>query len=243
MTNLLLWNCFRGPRKLSWNNGFNSTRKFSVFFNVWGLEIISRKSLLFLPRWNMIRVNVFCCLARDCNYCDVMKTYAMLISKADCIARDKILFSKFLDVSEVFETVMYAITSHKKQRVKYQREMLSHIAKTAILVKRSNYKVKLPAKKKNAQTVDTDNQTFNCDNADGHWFTNRQSKRYRRVKFENNVKRLRALFTHRRVFNIYLYKVPLHLFWILQITGRLKSFPWDALVYGSIMTFYLNLAK
>ena len=96
----------------------------------------------------MIRVNVFCCLARDCNYCDVMKTYAMLISKADCIARDKILFSKFLDVSEVFETVMYEITSHKKQRVKYQREMLSHIAKTAILVKRSNYKVKLPAKKK-----------------------------------------------------------------------------------------------
>ena len=78
----------------------------------------------------MIRVNVFCCLARDCNYCDVMKTYAMLISKADCIARDKILFSKFLDVSEVFETVMYAIISHKKQRAKYQTEMPSHIAKT-----------------------------------------------------------------------------------------------------------------
>ena len=147
MTNLFLWNCFRDPCKLLWNNGFNSTRKFSVFFKVWGLEIISRKSVLFLPRWNMIRVNVFCCLARDCNYCDVMKTCAMLISKADCIARDKILFSKLLDVSEVFETFMYAITSHKKQRAKYQRKMLSHIAKTAILVKRSNYKVNLPAKK------------------------------------------------------------------------------------------------
>ena len=58
------------------------------------------------------------------------------------------MFSKFLDVSEVFETVMYAIISHKKQRAKYQTEMPSHIAKTAILVKRSNYKVKLPAKKK-----------------------------------------------------------------------------------------------
>ena len=26
-------------------------------------------------------------------------------------------------------------------------------------------------------------------------------------------------------------------------TRRLKSFPWDALVYGSIMAFYLNLEK
>ena len=29
----------------------------------------------------------------------------------------------------------------------------------------------------------------------------------------------------------------------LQATRRLKSFPWDALVYGSIMAFYLNLEK
>ena len=57
------------------------------------------------------------------------------------------LFSKLLDVSEVFETFMYAITSYKRQRAKYQRGMLLHIGKTAILVKRSNYKVKLPAKK------------------------------------------------------------------------------------------------
>ena len=74
----------------------------------------------------MIRVNVFSCLARDCNYCDVMKTCAMLISKADCIARDKILFSKLLDVSEVSK--LFCTQSHliKKQRAKYQTEMLSH---------------------------------------------------------------------------------------------------------------------
>ena len=95
----------------------------------------------------MLLMNFFCCLARDCNYRD--EKLPMLISKANFIARDIILFSKLLDVSEVFETFMYAITSHKKQRAKYQREMLSHIAKTAILVKRSNYKVKLPAGKKN----------------------------------------------------------------------------------------------
>ena len=29
----------------------------------------------------------------------------------------------------------------------------------------------------------------------------------------------------------------------LLITRRLKSFPWDALVYGRIMAFYLNLEK
>ena len=38
--------------------------KFEAF------EIISGKSLLFLPRWNMIHVTFFFCLARDCNYCD-----------------------------------------------------------------------------------------------------------------------------------------------------------------------------
>ena len=32
-------------------------------------------------------------------------------------------------------------------------------------------------------------------------------------------------------------------FSVLYLTRRLKSFPWDALVYGSIMAFYLNLEK
>ena len=95
----------------------------------------------------------------------VMKSCAMLISKANCIARDIILFSKLLDVSEVFETFMYAITSHKKQRAKYQREMLSHIEKTTLSVKRSNYKVMLPAKK---NTLRLKTPIINCDNADGH---------------------------------------------------------------------------
>ena len=72
----------------------------------------------------------------------MMKTCAMLISKADCIARDKILFSKLLDVSEVFETLCTQSRLLKnKGKGKYQRKMLLHIAKTAILFKRSNYKV------------------------------------------------------------------------------------------------------
>ena len=28
-----------------------------------------------------------------------------------------------------------------------------------------------------------------------------------------------------------------------NVTRRPKSFPWDALVYGSIMAFYVNLEK
>ena len=113
--------------------------KFEAF------EIISGKSLLFLLRWNMIHVNFFCCLARDCNYRD--ENLHDVNFKSGLYCTRKTLFSKLLDVSEVFETFMYAITSHKKQRAKYQRKMLSHIAKTAILVRRSNYKVKLPAKR------------------------------------------------------------------------------------------------
>ena len=118
--------------------------KFEAF------EIISGKSLLFLLRWNMIHVNFFCCLARDCNYRD--ENLHDVNFKSGLYCTRKTLFSKLLDVSEVFETFMYAITSHKKQRAKYQRKMLSHIAKTAILVRRSNYKVKLPAKR-NALTL------------------------------------------------------------------------------------------
>ena len=30
---------------------------------------------------------------------------------------------------------------------------------------------------------------------------------------------------------------------VYEKTRRLKSFPWDALVHGSIMAFYLNLEK
>ena len=77
----------------------------------------------------MIHVNFFCYLARDCNYRD-----------------ENLRDVNFKSVSEVFETFMYAITSHKKQRAKYQREVLSHIAKTAILVKRSNYKASCQGK-------------------------------------------------------------------------------------------------
>ena len=63
---------------------------------------------------------------------------------------------------------MCTITSYKiKQRAQYQTEMLSCIAKNSNSNQEVKLQVKFPAKN-TPQTVDTDNQTFNHDNADGH---------------------------------------------------------------------------
>ena len=118
---------------------------------------------------------LFCCLARDCNYhdeklCDVNFKSAPYCTRQNIVFKALGRFGSFLKLYMYIqiETFMCAITSHKiKQRVKYQTEMLSHIAKTAILVKRSNYKLNFQ-QETHPQTVDTDNQTLNCDNADGH---------------------------------------------------------------------------
>ena len=51
------------------------------------------------------------------------------------------------------------------------------------------------------------------------------------------------LCLHTAAYLTFIYtSFVLHVFWILQMPRRLKSFPWDALVYGSIIALYLNLA-
>ena len=77
----------------------NFARSVSVKFEVF--EIISLKIGLLSFAMKHDTRELFCRLARDCNYRDE-KLRAMFISKADCIAWDKILFSKLLYVSEVF---------------------------------------------------------------------------------------------------------------------------------------------
>ena len=49
-------------------------------------------------------------------------------------------------------------------------------------------------------------------------------------------------FNHRqpRLFDSTHSTVPVKLQCLYAVTRRLKSFPWDALVYGSIMAFYLG---
>ena len=118
---------------------------------------------------------LFCCLARDCNYhdgklCDVNFKSTPYCTRQNIVFKALGRFGSFLKLYMYIqiETFMCAITSHKiKQRAKYQTEMLSRIAKTAILVKRSNYKLSFQ-QETHPQTVDTDNQILNCDNADGH---------------------------------------------------------------------------
>ena len=69
-------------------------------------------------------------------------------------------------------------------------------------------------KKRKTLTGDTDDQKFNCDNADGHSQAGNRGKklspswiRKTSRKKKSNEKRLETLFTHRRS-NIYLHKLP-----------------------------------
>ena len=57
------------------------------------------------------------------------------------------------------ETFTYAITSHKQRRAEYQTEMLSRMAK-------QQFSYKQCFQRNKTLTADTDDQKFNCDNAD-----------------------------------------------------------------------------
>ena len=109
----------------------------------------------------------------------------MLISKVDCFARDYILFSKFLEVSEVFQSfacefkskplrMQSRLTSDKQWGAKYQTEMLLRIAKQQFK-SRGHITFKVSSEK-NTLTEETDDQTFNCDNVNQHWQTGNLKK-------------------------------------------------------------------
>ena len=77
---------------------------------------------------------LFCCLARDCNYCDEKLCDVNFKSGLSCTRQNIVFkalgcFGSFLKLYMYIqiEAFMYAITSHKKQRAKYQTEMLSRI--------------------------------------------------------------------------------------------------------------------
>ena len=97
---------------------------------------------------------LICCLANDCNYrdeklCDVNFKSALYCTRQNIVFKALGHFGSFLNLYKYIqiETFMCAITSHKiKQRAKYQTEMLSRMAKTAILVNRSNYKLSFQQK-------------------------------------------------------------------------------------------------
>ena len=136
-------------------------------------------------------------------------------SKADCITRVSKLrrswrFLKFSEALHVYPNRFY-VRNQVSQKAKGEILNWDAIAnpKRAIQVQ-----AMFSTKKKKTLTGDTDDQKFNCDNADGHsqagnrkkklspswiWKTSRKNK--------SNEKRLETLFTHRRS-NIYLHKLP-----------------------------------
>ena len=133
-----LWICVHAlcpPWEISRDNGSNSTRKFAHSLKFEVFEIISLIGLVF-STMEHYTCELFCCLACDCNYRDEKLCDVNFTSRLFCTRQ--ILFSKLLDVLEVFWNFYVHNPSHKiKQRAKFQTEMLSRIAKTAILIKRS----------------------------------------------------------------------------------------------------------
>ena len=111
----------------------------------------------------------------------------ILISKADSIAPDKILFSKLLGVSEVF----WSFTCIFKSKLfctllrlaKYQTEMLLCIAKEQF---RSRGQIKSKVSSKKTPWLDTNDQKFNCNNADGHSQTG-NLKKNQQVEFKRQA--------------------------------------------------------
>ena len=142
---------------------------------------------------------------------------------------------------------MYAITSHKRRRAKYQTEMLSRIAK-------QQFRYKQCFQQNNTLTVDTNGQKFNCDNADGHSQTGNHKKKMsaswiRKTSRKNkgNEKRLKTLFTH-RWSNSYLHKLT----FIVDLTdshGLFKSSASElttsaiSMMQNTVRTFLLTFRR
>ena len=73
------------------------------------------------------------------------------------------------------------LCAQSRCRAKYQTEMQSHIAKLSNSGQKVKLQVEFPAKK-NTLTVDTDDRTFNCNNADGHSQTGNCKKLASRIQ-------------------------------------------------------------
>ena len=142
-------------------------------------------------------------VARDCNYRDEKFCN---VSKADSIARHYILLSKlrsswrFLKFSEalhVYSNRNFYVRNHVSQKAKGEISNWDAIANRETAMN-------IQVQANNTLTADTDDQKFNCDNADGQSQTG-----IRKTSRENKgyEKRLETLCMHHRS-NLYLHKLP-----------------------------------
>ena len=123
MTNLWLWNCVHIILE-----NFRESIPFILLGNIASslkFESISRKiGRVFFFAMELDKRELFCCLARDYNYCDEKLCD---VSKADCSARDHILLSKlgsswrFLKFSEalhVYSNWNFYVHNHVSPKAK-----------------------------------------------------------------------------------------------------------------------------
>ena len=114
---------------------------------------------------------LFRCLARDCNYRD--ENYAMFqkriaLHETIYCSQSSEALGGFWSFLKLYMYIQIE-TSHKKRRAKNQTEILSRIAK-------QQFRYKQCFQRNNTLTADTDDQKFNCGNADGHSQTGNRKK-------------------------------------------------------------------
>ena len=95
------------------------------------------------------------------------------------------------------ETFISAITSHEKQTAKYQTYRKNSNSST-----RGEITRKVSSEKKHPETVDTDNQTFSCDNADGHSQTGNQKISASTIRKQQEALR-DFVYTPSRIYHLF----------------------------------------
>ena len=157
---------------------------------------------------------LFHCQAYDCNWWQIVWCFK---SGLHCTSLYNIAFKalNFLEVSEVFRSFICIFKSNLYIHNHVSQKAKGEISNwDAILNHETAIQVQAMFPTKNTQTIDTDDQKFNCDNANGH----SQTGNWKKIsaswiwktshKNKSNEKRLETLLT-RRWSNIYLHKLPL----------------------------------
>ena len=160
---------------------------------------------------------LFRCLARDCNYhdeklCDVSKRQITMHETIYCFqSSSSWRFMKFSEALHVCSNRNFYVHNHVSQKAKGETSNWDAIAnrETAIQVL-----YKQCSRRKNTLIVDTDDQKFNCNNADGHSKTGNRKTKIGKLNSKDKLqeqKQWEALWdcshTVDRTFN-YLHKLP-----------------------------------
>ena len=156
---------------------------------------------------------LFHCQAYDCNWWQIVRCFK---SGLHCTSLYNIAFKalNFLEVSEVFRSFICIFKSNLYIHNHVSQKAKGEISNwDAILNRETAIQVQAMFPTKNTQTIDTDDQKFNCDNANGHSQTGNW-KKYRQVEFERQAIRTKAMRSALRlclhaIDRTFIYTVPL----------------------------------